>query len=361
MSWLGLVVVCMGTVMAHADDDESDSVEKATACDTHGAVHMLHIACRHRVCSVKETPNAGETVQIAIVGDDPDEPHPSVLIGAGSWLDVRDGEIVCRWPMSDHVPAFATRRSPRTKAGEFDLLEKLGRVVKETIIGTETRSLAPTTQAIGIELRPIATDDDSYRDVVALAQGDRVVCTGIVIGPRHVLTAAHCGAATQVRLASGESRAIVERRPDPAGADVMILVTGESLGVTPRERAASASDEPGGGRVRLVGYGASDPTGTRSTGKGNWINALAVGWRCDGRRATRLGCVPGREVVIASTDADTCSGDSGGPVLDFHGAAWRLIAITSRALLSARSSCGGGGIYTHVGALAPWIDSEVNR
>jgi secreted trypsin-like serine protease len=69
--------------------------------------------------------------------------------------------------------------------------------------------------------------------------------------------------------------------------------------------------------------------------------------------------VPGRELVIGSSEIDACRGDSGGPIFDLVEDRWRLIGLTSRKLPTARAACGGGGICTHVGALAPWLDQQL--
>lgn len=202
---------------------------------------------------------------------------------------------------------------------------------------------------------------DTFPDVVALERDGRQLCSGIAIGPRQILTAAHCAGATRVRVSESEWRTVAAARARGDGIDAAILVTAEPLGLPVRPRAKSPDDEPANGLIRLIGFGAADRAGVTGAGTKRRIDAPVLGWRCTDRRAAHLGCRPGVEVAVPSSDADTCSGDSGGPALARAGDTWRLIAVTSRPIPTARSQCGGGGIYTHVGVLAPWIDEQLRQ
>ena len=73
------------------------------------------------------------------------------------------------------------------------------------------------------------------------------------------------------------------------------------------------------------------------------------------------------EFVAASKseNADTCKGDSGGPVYLIGGPpeqrVFRLIGITSRATPGAPDVCGDGGVYELVPAYRDWIRAEVQK
>jgi uncharacterized protein (TIGR03382 family) len=56
---------------------------------------------------------------------------------------------------------------------------------------------------------------------------------------------------------------------------------------------------------------------------------------------------------------DTCPGDSGGPVYAVSGNDVFLVGATSRGTVDASSLCGEGGIYTLVPAYVPWIESAL--
>jgi secreted trypsin-like serine protease len=68
------------------------------------------------------------------------------------------------------------------------------------------------------------------------------------------------------------------------------------------------------------------------------------------------------EFVAASKSekADTCKGDSGGPVFCVESdGAFKLIGITSRATPKSKDVCGDGGIYEAVGQYQVWITSAI--
>lgn len=69
---------------------------------------------------------------------------------------------------------------------------------------------------------------------------------------------------------------------------------------------------------------------------------------CNGRDGERryVGCIPGREMVLYDwffRSRDTCDGDSGGPAYVQDGGVYYLAGITSRGLVAG---CGAGGVYT---------------
>ena len=68
------------------------------------------------------------------------------------------------------------------------------------------------------------------------------------------------------------------------------------------------------------------------------------------------------EFVAASKSekADTCKGDSGGPVYCVDNGAFKLVGITSRATPKSNAVCGDGGIYEAVGYYRDWINTATS-
>lgn len=201
------------------------------------------------------------------------------------------------------------------------------------------------------------TERDGFADVVAIDTAAGALCTGIAVGPRTILTAAHCGPARQIRPRTGPPIAVIARAVAPARADAAALTLATPLAVAPRPR-ARGFDDPSDGRVRVIGFGADDPSGARGAGAARWGELYVDDWRCDGARAATTGCRPGLEVIIPAIGVDACRGDSGGPLVDWRDGGWRLLGLTSRGLPGAPTPCGHGGIYVHVGPLADWLDSQ---
>lgn len=225
----------------------------------------------------------------------------------------------------------------------------------------------PSAQIINGQTVSLNSDSssslDRFFDDVVLLSSKTLTCTGIVVGRRSILTAKHCSSVSTVRLAKRDKTinvAIESVELNPrSDVDVVLLVTRADLDIGTRLRAKSKSNTTAAGLIKLVGYGTTDTQGASGAGIKRQATVAVDNWECTPTRATKTGCIPGEELVIAGPTSDTCSGDSGGPVLEKVGAEWRLAGVTSRSIPGNRSVCGGGGIYTSVGAIADWLDERV--
>lgn len=226
-------------------------------------------------------------------------------------------------------------------------------------------TMCPLVSAMSLA-RDTAVDAqvDPYQSVIALGNDAGFVCSGVLVAPRLVLTAAHCLPLTRARigetwsLSAASEIAVIraEGHPDRR-IDAALLTLANAPRVAPAILAPVARPTE---TVDIVGYGAQR--------KGRYFDAGGVRTRhtltpgsidCQGRRPSHAGCDPAFEWVVPSVDGiDTCRGDSGGGlfILDEDGP--RLAAIVSRGVLHARRACGDGGVYVRLSAIEPWLSER---
>ncbi|MCP4804504.1 MAG: serine protease [Proteobacteria bacterium] len=207
---------------------------------------------------------------------------------------------------------------------------------------------------------------------VALLYNGYTNCTATLIAPDLLLTAGHCVDEDVTEVHFGVDHAdpdqvvaVAELLPHPDhddGLDIGLIWLAEPVDVsTPQLMLGCAVGYlVDGTDAQIVGYGNTETDGGGPNSKQLETPVTVTDANCDTPGAgCRDAAGVDSELIAGGDGHDSCSGDSGGPLyLWGQDGVPYLAGITSRADYNGIRTCGDGGIYVRVDAVAAWVEES---
>jgi hypothetical protein len=235
------------------------------------------------------------------------------------------------------------------------------------------RDAADTQSVIGGRNAAAGTWPDAAAILFPGVNGDEALCSGTLVAPTVVLTAAHCfegdppdnvliGATSLARPEDGEIIEIASAFVFPAPEetlDLAVIVLARPSSRTPRPLATgwASLDIANGARVTMVGFGAVNEDGDEFIDELQEASSTITDFDCTASPGCSRAARPAGELGAGGGGIDTCPGDSGGPLYLTTSYGAFLVGVTSRSYDDPGQVCSEGGIYVRPDKLVAWIES----
>jgi len=213
--------------------------------------------------------------------------------------------------------------------------------------------------------------EGKWRDVVVVIARD-AVCTGTLIASDIVLTAGHCVEAGPIEVLTdtvdygklgGDRIKVKWSRAYPEWHrryDIGVIMLDHVARGRPRKIAAACTTRKGlvaGALVHVVGFGLATSGGDDHNTAMREADVPVIDPTCTMDSACEPSVAPHGEFMAGGRGADTCFGDSGGPVYLDTSEGPALVGVVSRGLALPTAPCGNGGVYVRADKVVAWIQS----
>lgn len=239
--------------------------------------------------------------------------------------------------------------------------------------GDGTEPAVPSSDTVAPVMGGSAVPEGKWRDTAAVLFGGQQGCTGVLIAPTVVMTAAHCidgtldavliGTNSLAKPSLGETITVSRSLTYPGGThDIAFVVLSQPSTVTPRLLATgwAQSEIVNGARVQFVGYGAIDRDAQTYIDEMQEAESTVTDFNCTTHQGCDSAAQPNGEIGAGGAGIDTCPGDSGGPMYLLTSYGEFLAGVTSRGYDNNQYDCSEGGIYTRPdkAEIVAWVEAQ---
>lgn len=217
--------------------------------------------------------------------------------------------------------------------------------------------------------------DDVVRRHTVLLELPGARCSGVVIAPRLVLSAAHCFGRLgryRVRLADRPTMRVVEpehvalhpdqnplarKRRDNANDVALLLLKAPVKGAVRPVPVASAWKPTAGEKLVAAGFGLSSAAG--EVVREIALRKVELEPLDPGYAGTPIQRLFSGDTAETAADAGACGGDSGGPVFRKGAAGLELVAVINWSIGKTPAlNCGDITGVTAIQSYIPWIEAQ---
>jgi hypothetical protein len=228
--------------------------------------------------------------------------------------------------------------------------DDFGRVTLKTIdeVARSALSLREVVSTIDMLLIGASPANGQFRECVAVWSGTHL-CSGIAIGPRHVLTSSHCFGADVVCTGDDANTTDASRKFTPsevatsAKFSIRLLSVDREIPAFVQQVAAGCALNVGT-KLTVVGYGVQDTASFGQKGVGVMNVSFANAEPCP-----PYGC----KMKSTSSTVSVCWGDSGGPAFVSTPRGFSVAGVTQNF---GQGHCLNPSSFTRIDSgLASWI------